>query len=413
MRRRVMTIAMATFFAGMMAFCDVDVIAADENVVTEATTETAITSTTEELTTEQNRSELKDNTTRAEKNKVTVSKKHKKDQSLNKKKRQKSKKRYCNQKNKIPEKNVDSKKVIIKKQRNQKEYIGDYVYFNQTDPIWNNNNLSLRSAGCGPTAVAVCISNLTHKFVSPVTVAAWAKKEGYYSSSGSLHSAISAMASHWDLQCRGLYKNAKEIEKALRSGHMVVGLMGPGYFTKGGHFISLLTINKKGMVEVADVGSRARSQKTYDLAFIIQNSKIADAGGPFWEIWSNKTDGNNHKKRKRKNKVDNEVIKQKEDQNKNKEEIIRKFYLNLQTDLTDFEKEIPMDELLIGIKSQGIQDHKSKINDHLKELGNELNDEKIIQVSETYSFGMDAMQLRKERTYFAVSTYLENITRIN
>ena len=194
---------------------------------------------------------------------------------------------------------------------------------------------------------------------------------------------------------------------------MVVGLMGPGYFTNGGHFISLLTINKKGMVEVADVGSRVRSQKTYDLAFIIQNSKIADAGGPFWEIWSNKTDGNNHKKQKRKNKVQNKVIKQSDDQNKNKEEVIRKFYLNLQIDLTDFEKEIPMDELLIGIKSQGIQDHKSKINDHLKELGNQLNDEKIVQVSETYSFGMDAMQLHKERTYFAVPTYLENITRIN
>lgn len=296
MRRRVMTIAMATFFAGMMAFCDVDIIAADENVVTEATTETAIISTTEEVTTEQNKSELKNNTTKAE-NKVTISKKHKKDKISSRKKRLKSKKRYYKKK-KIAEKNVDSKNVIIKKQRNQKEYIGDYVYFNQTDPIWNNNNLSLRSAGCGPTAVAICISNLTQKFVSPVTVAEWAKKEGYYSSSGSLHSAIPAMASHWNLQCRGLYKNKKEIEKALRSGHMVVGLMGPGYFTRAGHFISLLTINKKGMVEVADVGSRARSQKTYDLAFIIQNSKIADAGGPFWEIWSNKTDGNNRKSRK-------------------------------------------------------------------------------------------------------------------
>ncbi|GAA6379973.1 hypothetical protein I2800192A2_20860 [Anaerostipes hadrus] len=344
-------------------------------------------------------------------NKVTISKKHKKDKTSSRRKRPKSKERY--KKKKIAEKNVDSKNEIIKKQKNQKEYIGDYIYFNQTDSIWNNNNLSLRSAGCGPTAVAVCISNLTHKFVSPVTVAGWAKKEGYYSSSGSLHSAIPAMASHWNLQCRGLYKNEKEIERALRSGHMVVGLMGPGYFTNGGHFISLLTINKKGMVEVADVGSRVRSQKTYDLAFIIQNSKIADAGGPFWEIWSNKTDGNNNKKQKRKNKVHNKVIKQSDDQKKNKEEIIRKFYLNLQIDLTDFEKEIPMDELLIGIKSQGIQDHKSKINNHLKELGNQLNDEKIVQVSETYSFGMDAMQLHKERTYFAVPTYLENITRIN
>ena len=314
---------MATFFAGMMAFCDVDIIAAEENVVTEATTETAIISTTEEVTTEQNQSELKNNTTKVE-NKVTISKKHKKDKTSSRRKRPKSKERYYKKK-KIAEKNVDSKNEIIKKQKNQKEYIGDYIYFNQTDSIWNNNNLSLRSAGCGPTAVAVCISNLTHKFVSPVTVAGWAKKEGYYSSSGSLHSAIPAMASHWNLQCRGLYKNEKEIERALRSGHMVVGLMGPGYFTNGGHFISLLTINKKGMVEVADVGSRVRSQKTYDLAFIIQNSKIADAGGPFWEIWSNKTDGNNHKKQKRKNKVHNKVIKQSDDQNKIKKRLFVNF----------------------------------------------------------------------------------------
>ena len=82
-----------------------------------------------------------------------------------------------------------------------------------------------------------------------------------------------------------------------------------------------------------------------------------------------------------------------------KKRLFVNFIRILQIDLTDFEKEIPMDELLIGIKSQGIQDHKSKINDHLKELGNQLNDEKIVQVSETYSFGMDAMQLHKERTY--------------
>ena len=81
--------------------------------------------------------------------------------------------------------------------------------------------------------------------------------------------------------------------------------------------------------------------------------------------------------------------------------------------MTDFEIDILLDVLLLGIKSQGIQDHKSIIYDHLKELGNQLNDEKIVQVSETYSFGMDAMQLHKERTYFAVPTYLENITRIN
>ena len=412
MRRRAMTVTMAAFFAAMMLFSDVEIFADQESITeVEVTTETQVTTTEQVHTTETKADNSKE---KPGTNKRKETKKKEGKEKKNSHKKVQSKKKRTETKKKIYKKEeIISQNSFTKDQKGQKEYLGSYFYFNQADAMWNHNNLSLHSSGCGPTAVAVCISNLTHKFVSPVTVAGWAKKEGYYSSSGSLHSAIPAMASHWNLQCRGLYKNEKEIERALRSGHMVVGLMGPGYFTNGGHFISLLTINKKGMVEVADVGSRVRSQKTYDLAFIIQNSKIADAGGPFWEIWSNKTDGNNNKKQKRKNKVHNKVIKQSDDQKKNKEEIIRKFYLNLQIDLTDFEKEIPMDELLIGIKSQGIQDHKSKINDHLKELGNQLNDEKIVQVSETYSFGMDAMQLHKERTYFAVPTYLENITRIN
>lgn len=394
MRRRVMTIAMATFFAGMMAFCDVDIIAAEENVVTEATTETAIISTTEEVTTEQNQSELKNNTTKVE-NKVTISKKHKKDETSSRRKRPKSKERYYKKK-RLLKKNVGSKNEIIKKQKNQKEYIGDYIYFNQTDSIWNNNNLSLHSSGCGPTAVAVCISNLTHQWVTPVDTASWAEKNGYYSASGSLHSAIPAIANHWGLECKGLYKNKIQIEKALKSGHMIVGLMGSGYFTKKGHFITLLGIDKSGKVEVADVGSRSRSQKKYELSFIIGNSKSADAGGPFWEIWSCKED---KKSKKKQNKTTDRVAK--------KQEIIQKFYADLQADLTEFEREIPMEELLLGVKDQTFQIHSSKINSHLRNLGKQLNDEKLVKISETYSFGMDGIPVYDEKTCFSVPTYLE------
>lgn len=262
--------------------------------------------------------------------------------------------------------------------------------------MWNHNNLSLHSSGCGPTAVAVCISNLTHQWVTPVDTASWAEKNGYYSASGSLHSAIPAIANHWGLECKGLYKNKIQVEKALKSGHMIVGLMGSGYFTKKGHFITLLGIDKSGKVEVADVGSRSRSQKKYELSFIIGNSKSADAGGPFWEIWSCKED---KKSKKKQNKTTDRVAK--------KQEIIQKFYADLQADLTEFEREIPMEELLLGVKDQTFQIHSSKINSHLRNLGKQLNDEKLVKISETYSFGMDGIPVYDEKTCFSVPTYLE------
>ena len=64
--------------------------------------------------------------------------------------------------------------------------------------------------------------------------------------------------------------------------------MGPGYFTNGGHFITLVEIDQDDQVTVADVGSRRRSQFKYALKDVIGESKAAGAGGPFWIVRSNK-----------------------------------------------------------------------------------------------------------------------------
>ena len=58
-------------------------------------------------------------------------------------------------------------------------------------------------------------------------------------------------------------------------------LMGPGYFTRGGHFMVLVAIDKNDCVTVADVGSRVRSAYKYRLSDVIAQSKGASAGGPF------------------------------------------------------------------------------------------------------------------------------------
>lgn len=169
--------------------------------------------------------------------------------------------------------------------KDKKETIAGFIYFNQGDAAWNENGYCIKSSGCGPTAMAVCISSLTKKWVTPLDTTIWAYEHGYYSNAGSAHEVVPALANNYQLGCNGLGTDYKKIRDALKKKHPVVGLMGPGYFTKGGHFIALVAIDDKDQVTVADVGSRQRSTYKYRLKDVIEQSKAASAGGPFWEIY--------------------------------------------------------------------------------------------------------------------------------
>ena len=284
------------------------------------------------------------------------------------------------------------------KLKKNKEYIGKFVYFNQGDAAWNSSGYGIRSAGCGPTSMAVCITTLTKKWVTPVDTTSWAYQQGYYSSAGSEHRAIPAMAEHWGLQCDGLGTDYQKIKESLKEGRPVVALMGPGYFTRGGHFMVLTEIDSNDNVTVADVGSRKRSQYKYSLRDVINQSKVASAGGPFWSIYkkgnSTKTitvveKGNKKKVVKiKKTKIKNQKKKTKVDQNK---QIIKDFYSELANDLTDLEKDLPNSKLLIGKKVSGSEIPNSKINQSIYQLGESLKNEHIKYVATHYYFGEDAI----------------------
>ena len=166
--------------------------------------------------------------------------------------------------------------------KNHKEYIAGYIYFNQGDSAWNQNGYCIAKAGCGPTSMAVVITSLTGKWVTPLDTAIWGYQHGFYSREGSAHEMIPAMAAAYGLRCQGAGTDYQAIKKALKAGKPVVCLMGPGYFTRGGHFMVLVAIDNNDCVTVADVGSRARSAYKYRLADVIAQSKGASAGGPFW-----------------------------------------------------------------------------------------------------------------------------------
>ena len=210
-------------------------------------------------------------------------------------KKQKTKSDQDKKKDKKDKKNKkkDKKSIIPKvyndhslEMKDKKETIQGFIYFNQADAAWNDNGYQIKSSGCGPSAMAVCISSLTNKWVTPVDTTVWAYKNGYYSSAGASHEMVPALAQQYKLECHGLGSDVSKVRDALKKKHPVVALMGPGYFTKKGHFIVLVAIDDNDQVTVADVGSRQRTQYKYPLKEVIAQTKSASAGGPCWEIYS-------------------------------------------------------------------------------------------------------------------------------
>lgn len=172
-------------------------------------------------------------------------------------------------------------------------YSGAVVYYNQGDSPWASHTFhgphgsnNIQAAGCGPTSMAICISTLTDKKVTPIQTCDWGAKHGYYiKGSGWDHSTPAAIAKHWNLKCQGLGYNKSNLKKALKQGKMIVAIMGPGHFTKHGHYIVLYGLSKDGKkLQVADCGGRARNGWwNVDTVFSEARSN-ASANGPFWAI---------------------------------------------------------------------------------------------------------------------------------
>ena len=140
-------------------------------------------------------------------------------------------------------------------------------------------------SGCGPTSMAICISTLSGKKITPRQTCQWAGSQGYYvKGAGSKHDVIPGLAKKYGVKCEGVGKNKPQIIQALKTGKLVVAIMSAGHFTSGGHFIVLTGI-KDGKITVADCGSRQRTKQTWSLDLIVNESNSsASAGGPFWII---------------------------------------------------------------------------------------------------------------------------------
>ena len=140
----------------------------------------------------------------------------------------------------------------------------------------DGENKSASSSGCGATSMCMVIHYLTgNTKPTPYLLFKWAYENGHYNGKGLDHGAVSAMGKLCGVTVKWVGKDGKKIIKALLTGHPVIAHMGPGTFTKNGHYIVLRGVTKDGKILVNDPASSSRTKKAYPLSTILKQGKTS------------------------------------------------------------------------------------------------------------------------------------------
>lgn len=169
--------------------------------------------------------------------------------------------------------------------------MGPLLYYNQGDVRWKDylygGSDPISRYGCGPVCAAMVINSFSSTSVSPVEIADWSLANGCYApQSGSYHSLIPNSISAYGLQVDSVTdRSAENAAELLRTGHILVALMGKGSLTQNGHFIIIAQLRGNGNVYIADPASYENCTKEWDLQQLMNELKRSyDSGGPLWAV---------------------------------------------------------------------------------------------------------------------------------
>lgn len=150
------------------------------------------------------------------------------------------------------------------------------VSYLQTDSRWaswpysnKDENTDIAESGCGPTAMAMVIATWKDSSVTPVTTCQWALNKGYKATgNGTYHSYFVPQAAAYGIDCERVnttsfqYMNSTQAAPyhqkawdAVSEGDIVICLMGPGNWTRGGHYIVWYSNDANGNVYINDPAS--------------------------------------------------------------------------------------------------------------------------------------------------------------
>lgn len=129
------------------------------------------------------------------------------------------------------------------------------VDYKQNDGRWGDlsyavdgESSTVKSAGCGPTALADVLAAIVSPYIDPLTCASWARMRGYkVYKSGTSYSYPVAQAAYYGVVVRRLnttnvygYPHLSvhiQALEELQKGNWLIACMGKGIWTSSGHYV--------------------------------------------------------------------------------------------------------------------------------------------------------------------------------
>lgn len=138
---------------------------------------------------------------------------------------------------------------------------------------YGENILALN--GCGPTSLAMVITGLTgNDGINPMEIAKYSDENGYHEKAGTNWDLMTDIVEKYGVKGRRISVAKESFENALNSGNPIICSVGPGYFTKEGHFIVISGI-KDGKLIIHDPNSIKNSKKLWEFNDIKNQIKAA------------------------------------------------------------------------------------------------------------------------------------------
>lgn len=156
------------------------------------------------------------------------------------------------------------------------EKLSSVPYYCQWDSAWAAKKYgggTIKSSGCGPTCCAMVVSYFTGQTVTPADIVNQIGDKYYVTGKGSSWGLFPGVAGMYGIKCTDLGKNLSSVIDALRNGEIVIASMGPGTFTKGGHFIVLTGVTEDGKITVNDPAHPDFCSKTFDTSIFTSEAK--------------------------------------------------------------------------------------------------------------------------------------------
>jgi hypothetical protein len=134
-----------------------------------------------------------------------------------------------------------------------------FIVYNQCDTRWatvpyGTSGKTACSSGCGPTAMAMAITALTKKSVTPAETVAYASSRGMYvNGKGSSWVLPKVIGDKFGVQTKTITMTASSINDVLKAGGLVI-LSGENSapFTSAGHYILIRGVTESGKWKIGD-----------------------------------------------------------------------------------------------------------------------------------------------------------------